>query len=81
MPRIAWAKNLVSAYNAVIKGDRVYNVGEATGVYGRPTATSSGLVHLTTNKWISGYVEKKMITGLVLHVYQTKYFYYPLLFL
>jgi hypothetical protein len=64
MPRIAWAKNIMNAYNAVKKGDVVYDtggnlLGVSDGVFGRATATSDGSVHLTTDKWISGKVEKE----------------------
>ena len=64
MPRIAWAKNIMNAYNAVKKGDVVYDtggnlLGVSDGVFGRATTTSDGSVHLTTDKWISGKVEKE----------------------
>jgi len=64
MPRIAWAKNIMNAYNAVKKGDVVYDtggnlLGVSDGIFGRATATSDGSVHLTTDKWISGKVEKE----------------------
>ena len=64
MPRIAWAKNIMNAYNAVKKGDVVYDtggnlLGVSDGVFGMATATSDGSVHLTTDKWISGKVEKE----------------------
>ena len=64
MPRIAWAKNIMNAYNVVKKGDKVYDtggnlLGVSDGVFGRATATSDGSVHLTTDKWISGKVEKE----------------------
>ena len=34
-------------------------LGVSDGVFGRATATSDGSVHLTTDKWISGKVEKE----------------------
>jgi len=34
-------------------------LGVSDGIFGRATATSDGSVHLTTDKWISGKVEKE----------------------
>ena len=68
MPKIAWARKAFNAYNAIKKGDNVYDtennlIGVANGVLARATATSDGSVNLTNNKWVSGKVEKIKTNG------------------
>ena len=64
MPKIAWAKQVFSAYHEIKKNQKVFlndgtYLGTANGWAARCTATKPGSIQLDTGAWISGDVERK----------------------